>query len=283
MVHSLIRQCLTIVLVLEFGTATTTGPLLTKIIVGKTNLTTPVTYNCDFTSLWTAKDHPNDFPSTNHHWSPMVLVSHSENLSLWSYGTNASIGIRNVAETGSTTVLQTEFQNGGDDIGNFTISTPGFFPTTESSTRKINGISMDKDHRYLSSISMVAPSPDWFTGFDSVEPLEAGMPFEAGMWWDSFTIFTNPWDAGTDSGSTYTSTNQASNPQEGIFQLIPETLPSSNVFLSPDGTVVKPVAKWECSIDTGTNDNTDTPDSEGNIQTLSLVTVAALFAIFFLL
>merc|ERR1712013_177640 len=101
---------------------------------------------------------------------------------------------------------------------------------------------VDEERSYLSSITMVAPSPDWFTGFYDVRPVQDG------MWLDSFSVLTHPWDAGTDSGDTYVSANQATNPQEGVFQLVPENLPSSDVFLAPDEENVKPVARWRCSI-----------------------------------
>lgn len=91
-------------------------------------------------------------------------------------------------------------------------------------------------------------SPDWFTGFYDLQPVEDG------KWMNSFSVSTYPWDAGTDSGTTYNSANQATNPQEGIFQMTPDKLPSSNVFLSPDGEDVRPVARWECSIVAETND-----------------------------
>merc|ERR1712176_397471 len=117
-------------------------------------------------------------------------------------------------------------------------------------------------------------------GFYNVQPIQDD------MWMESFTILTYPWDAGTDSGTSYTSPNERTDPEVGIYQLKPGTLPSSNVFLSSDGTEVKPVARWECSIGTvnaDSDDGTENPDSDGNIKTLSVVSFAALFAIFFLL
>lgn len=67
------------------------------------------------------------------------------------------------------------------------------------------------------------------------------------MWFSNFTIETYAWDAGTDSGITYGSSNQATSPKDDIFQLTKESLPSSNVFLSSDELTVEPVARWSCS------------------------------------
>ena len=71
------------------------------------------------------------------------------------------------------------------------------------------------------------------------------------MWLNSFTVNTYPWDSGTDSGTTYSARNQATKPQEDIYELVPETIPDSKVFLSPDGTKVEPVAQWVCTLKDG--------------------------------
>ena len=48
---------------------------------------------------------------------------------------------------------------------------------------------------------MVAPSPDWFVGV-------SGLPlFENGQWVEERRIDLVPWDAGTDSGTTFESRN----------------------------------------------------------------------------
>lgn len=67
-------------------------------------------------------------------------------------------------------------------------------------------------------------------------------------WLESFKIETYPWDAGSDPSPTYDSPNADSDPQEVIFQLTVDTVPSTGVFLSPDSSTVLPVATWSCSV-----------------------------------
>jgi len=57
---------------------------------------------------------------------------------------------------------------------------------------------------------MVAPSPDWFVGVAGLDLLEAG------DWAAERVIDLYPWDAGTDSGATYTSSDQPTVPPTAI-------------------------------------------------------------------
>jgi len=53
---------------------------------------------------------------------------------------------------------------------------------------------VDEQHSRLSMVSMLAPSPDWFTGLESVELCVNGV-------WASQVISTQPFDSGVDSYS----------------------------------------------------------------------------------
>ena len=43
--------------------------------------------------------HPNAFPSAGH-FSPLIGCSHENAYTMWEAGTYASVGVKNVAETG---------------------------------------------------------------------------------------------------------------------------------------------------------------------------------------
>lgn len=101
---------------------------------------------------------------------------------------------------------------------------------------------MDAELSLLSTITMIAPSPDWFSGVYNFN-LVLGE-----VWYESFTLQTFPWDAGTDSGDTYTAANQATDPHSNIFQLTTDSIPDTSVFLNPTGDAVEPVATWTCSV-----------------------------------
>jgi len=71
---------------------------------------------------------------------------------------------------------------------------------------------LSQDHPLVSVTSMIAPSPDWFVGVDSLSLREDG------SWRDQVIIELQAIDAGTDSGANYTSANAPTNPAEGIFR-----------------------------------------------------------------
>jgi len=208
-------------------------------VAGSTPVGTPISFTCTFDSQWTAATHPIDYPS-NAHWSPMFMASRNKDYSMWDSGAKATAGVQSVAETGSLSTLRSEVAQAGDSIGSSTSVSGALFLSNDSTTDFTESLEMDEDHSLITSISMIAPSPDWFTGFYDFSPVEDG------MWLSSFSIETYAWDAGTDSGITYSSSNQATSPKDNIFQLTPESLPSSKVFLSPDELTVEPVARWSC-------------------------------------
>jgi hypothetical protein len=114
----------------------------------------------------------------------------------------------------------------------------------DSQTQVFNALQLDFVHSHISTISMLGPSPDWFSGFSSFRVIDP----ETEMWYSSFTIDTYPFDAGTNSGATYDSEYTASDPRLFIYPLTAETVPESGVFLVPNGTTVLPVATWTCAV-----------------------------------
>lgn len=62
----------------------------------------------------------------------------------------------------------------------------------------------------LSLMVKVIPSPDWFVGVDSLNLCEAG------QWKEEVTFNLHPFDAGTDSGFTFSSPNFPTVPPENI-------------------------------------------------------------------
>ena len=62
-------------------------------------------------------------------------------------------------------------------------------------------------------VSMIAPSPDWFVGVHGLALLEDA------MWKDEIVVQLFAYDAGTDSGVTYASANQATDPPVVIARI----------------------------------------------------------------
>ena len=58
---------------------------------------------------------------------------------------------------------------------------------------------------------MLAPSPDWFVGVHGLNLLDQG------AWLEEVVVDLFVYDAGTDSGSSYTAANEDTQPAENIF------------------------------------------------------------------
>ncbi len=168
------------------------------------------TYRVTFESTWSAATHPNGFPP-NPHFSPLIGGVHDGTASLWTVGGLASPGMEQMAETGGTSQLRGEVnalvgQNkalavvSGGGIANSPGSVSLTFDLTEA-------------YPLVSLVTMVAPSPDWFVGVSGLDLLSDG------GWLPERTVDLFAYDAGTDSGPTYTSPNQDTNPPEPIARI----------------------------------------------------------------
>jgi hypothetical protein len=77
---------------------------------------------------------------------------------------------------------------------------------------------VSEDCPAVSVVTMIAPSPDWFVGVSALNLLEDG------VWVDKMVVELLPYDAGTDSGVSYTSPNLPTTSPEGIFRIEDEPL-----------------------------------------------------------
>jgi len=217
-----------------------------RIVSSNIPATMSVTYSCVLSNKWSNATHPVDYPSIagSAHWTDPVLVAHSGNYEVWSPTTFATPGVEAVAEGGITGILQDEIclaQYKGL-AGEMVIGRNQF--NRGDPPQVFETISLTPNFPYLSTITMAGPSPDWFTGFYNVLPVDAQQ-----FWYESFEIETYPWDAGTETGETYSISNLPEDPHVPIFRLTKDTVPASGILLDPTGTEVLPVASWSCAID----------------------------------
>lgn len=65
-----------------------------------------------FEGLWSANTHPKDFPSALWltHFSDIIGATHDKNYSFWAEGQWATDGVRQLAEWGSTAILESELR-----------------------------------------------------------------------------------------------------------------------------------------------------------------------------
>jgi len=164
-------------------------------------------YEVRFDATWSAASHPISFPA-NAHWSSLIGGTHDASVHFWNAGELATQGIQDMAERGLTSPLDLEVEaaittgHAGEVIrgGGIAVS-PGTVATTFEVTQSFPLVTL---------VTMIAPSPDWFVGVSSLSLLQGD------EWIGLVHVPLFAWDAGTDSGTSYTSPNQPTNPHVPI-------------------------------------------------------------------
>jgi len=169
-------------------------------IIGQTS----ATYDITFTSIWNATDHTS--VPVNAHWSKLVGATHKTTNVFLQIDNLATTGIKNIAETGNNDVFNTEvtaeITKGEADQY---IDGPNL--DTATGDILISDLVIKEEFPLLTLVSMIAPSPDWMIALNSYNLLDTG-----GKWKTLVNLDMFAYDAGTDSGTDYTSNNSITNP-----------------------------------------------------------------------
>jgi len=170
-----------------------------------------VEYELSFQSDWTPSTHPQSYP-LGAHWSPLIGGTHNEEVVFWEAGGLASRGIEDMAEVGSVVNLRQEI-NAVIAVGKAfqTFTRPGSIPP--SGTVSVT-FTVHRKFPRVTAVTMIAPSPDWFTGVHGV------LLRENDQWVDKKTVVLNLYDAGTDSGANYNSLDADTQPRSTIRQIL---------------------------------------------------------------
>ncbi len=173
-------------------------------------------YDIVFEALWNQETHPHpdgdgSFPG-GAHWSPLVGALHQEELELWAPNVLASAGVEQVAETGATSLFNQEIDAAiAATQAKTRLNGPGLLsPAVVTMT----DVLVDGSYPYLTLISMVAPSPDWFTGVSGLALQNA-----QNEWIDEISLNLYPFDAGTEDGTGYSTSNPETTPREPVYSL----------------------------------------------------------------
>ena len=181
------------------------------------------TYDVTFTFTWSQDNFPVEYPS-NPHFSRLIGWSHSNTTEFFQEGTIASPGIRQMAETGGPSILSNEIEDRiaagegihlvsgsglGDGVGEISIV-----------------VDVTAEYPSVTLATMIAPSPDWYVAVVNINLTESG------EFVSSRTIEAGSYDAGTDSGNSYNSSNQATTPPEAI-QVITDAPLGDGTGVSP--------------------------------------------------
>lgn len=168
-------------------------------------------YKVVFNATWSQATHPTDWP-TNAHFSVLVGGTHNRAVHFFREGETASAGIQAMAEHGAWTPLLSEIApaiTNGTALFQLTggsLSSPGSvgfaFPQP-----------MSRDFPLVTLVTMIAPSPDWFVGVDSLSLIEDD------QWVSNKVVTLYGMDAGTDSGVTYASPDLVTVPRGVVTQM----------------------------------------------------------------
>ena len=79
----------------------------------------------------------------------------------------------------------------------------------------ISDVAVTSEYPLVSFILMIAPSPDWFLGVRDLNLCDT----TTGKWKDSVVRDLFPYDAGTDSGTNFESSDVNTNPPQDIHRL----------------------------------------------------------------
>lgn len=150
------------------------------------------------------------------HFSPIVCAVHNSSYSMFATTEMATTGLQNVAEMGMPAVLVTELAaaKAAGTVESYTM-TSGRIENASSTSTYVT-LSGTFTSPLLSCTTMVAPSPDWFTGFRALDLCTEGKVSRASAVPSASVV---GWDAGTDNAATYEADNDATDPHEYIALL----------------------------------------------------------------
>ena len=168
-------------------------------------------YRVTFQATWSAATHPTNFPG-NPHFSGLVGATHDADTRIWQRDEPASDGIELMAETGGKSQLLAEIAaliEAG--TAHAELSGGGLSTSPASVSLELDIVS---SHPFVTLVSMLAPSPDWFVGVSALSLLA-----EDGTWKEREEVMLRLYDAGTDDGTTFNAANADSDPPQPISRL----------------------------------------------------------------
>lgn len=148
-----------------------------------------------------------DFP----HFSPLVVHSHGFRHSAYTRFGYATPGVKDVAELGSTTKINNELKSAQSSAMVRDIAMQSGISRATDTVKLM--VTVSCRHRYISAITMVAPSPDWILAIFRLNMVKDNAFIQS----KSGTL--RVYDAGTDSGLTFEAPDKPSNPRQNIAPL----------------------------------------------------------------
>ncbi len=167
-------------------------------------------YRVTLRNHWTAAAFSTRFPS-GAHLTGIVGATHSAGVDFWALGALASTGIKDMAERGRKTPLLDEVANAiTAGTAEYALSGDGVALGGPEVSLHFN---VSTRFPRVTLVSMLGPSPDWFTGVGGVSLLREE------KWLRRLEMPLRVYDAGTDDGTTFGSANAVSSPATPVQSL----------------------------------------------------------------
>ena len=167
-------------------------------------------YRVTFDATWSAQTHPTDIPG-NAHFSGLIGGTHRSTVTFWEQGGFATEGIQLMAERGRQTPLDLE-------VGAAVAAGHAQYVLAGSDVPRSPGtvsheFDVTRDYPLVTLVTMVAPSPDWFVGVSGLSLIENG------SWVAEKVVSLHAYDAGTDSGVSFSSADVKTSPPQPIHRI----------------------------------------------------------------
>lgn len=178
-----------------------------KMMMDATQPYSEAAYQATITGKWNSTDF--NVPA-GVHFTALAGAVHNKAASLWMAGSPASRSLQYVAENGYATPLLTDVDTlicQGKALARLSAAAP---PPTGYRTLTF---SANTNFPLLSFASMLAPTPDWFTGVHDLAL------YRQGAWVKDTTIQLYGYDAGTKDGDVFSYNQPATSPKQNIQRL----------------------------------------------------------------
>ena len=201
-------------------------PVLPEVIVAETS----AVYTLRFEGNWNLANQPQEYP-VNAHFSPLIGLVHNSRTEVIRLDRIASPGIKNMAQSGITSPLSIELGNviSNGDGATLIVADNGLATGIESWTDQF---SVNTTHHLISLVSMLAPSPDWFVGISNVDL------YDGTRFLDKLTLDMTVYDAGTDSGNSFTSSDSLTSPAVYVFKLLDSPIGNGSELSKPFARII---------------------------------------------
>ena len=168
-------------------------------------------YQVEYVTTWSQDTHPGWYP-WGAHTSPLIVWAHvTPDNQLYTNRETASRAVEAMAETGAANGIETILKQmqSTRSISDFRIGKKTDAPGASNVFLKV-----EAGTPYVTAISMIAPSPDWFVAVESIQL------YNNGEWVRHREVPLKLYDAGTDSGTVFTAGNW--NTPSGSYRIITE-------------------------------------------------------------